>query len=179
MCRDSRENRGSRGDSPLRSDLRAARRTSDGPGAGEAPIARNCWNATDPREAHDRPPDRGDRARDVEDATEVSAQAHQSSGFAGKLTGPATAPASALEAPQISLAKKVERKHPCQRLIPAAAGDPTTRICPLAGPNEVMAREAPMEVWFTHGVIPGVLEGRREVGANGEPTADAQRRESE
>ena len=45
--------------------------------------------------------------------------------------------------------KRVEGKHPCKRVVPAEAGDPITRICPLQGPNEAMAYEAPMEAWFT------------------------------
>src|SRR5271157_3655064 len=32
-------------------------------------------------------------------------------------------------------------------MVPAAAGDPIDRICPLAGPNEAMAFEAQMEEW--------------------------------
>ncbi len=50
---------------------------------------------------------------------------------------------------QASLAEKVEGKHPCKRLVPAEAGDPITRICPLTGPNEAMAYEVQMEAWFT------------------------------
>src|SRR5206468_12953014 len=43
---------------------------------------------------------------------------------------------------------RVEGKHPCQRVAATGVAGPITRICPLAGPNEAMAFEAPMEAWF-------------------------------
>src|SRR5271157_3447153 len=33
-------------------------------------------------------------------------------------------------------------------VVPAVAGDPIARICPLAGPNEAMAYEAQIQAWF-------------------------------
>src|SRR5271157_4808768 len=99
-----------------------------------------------PGQADGGPEYRGDRAGDVENGGALRPQ--EDPRALQKLIAHPTRE-ERLRPKLGSPGQRVEGKHPAEDLVPAVARGPSTstRICPLAGPNEAMAFEARMEEW--------------------------------